>query len=837
MKRLLVLISFICIVIASMQICVTADAFDLFDVTRDIKSNMTGKADNNDAAELRVEDFEKAIDNHEINGDGTIEDFSTALSSLYEKNDVLESLDSAPLKVATKAISYYSGTSIPTYTYVTGWSLYFSSALDNGGTAYYYHLNSDDQMFYMEYLMDYYGWVFYDYIVADDDSYIMAFLVKNGDMLTIVSDFELNCTVIMTPEVANVAPTSISLNITSRTMIVGNMYTLKPTIYPSNATNKTVTWSSSNSAVASVDSEGFVKALKAGTATITAKTSNGKKATCSITVKPLELKYYTDTNIPTYTSVTGKTSFHSTNNDGTMIYFYDLDYESQTDYEAFLVARDGWELLDEEISETDRTISALFGKGDVTVFTMADFNEEYTAIAFDYVENIRVTGVTLNQTTARLKVGDVLTLNATVKPSNATNTNVTWSSSNTSVATVSANGEVTAHAIGTAKITVKTEDGAKVATCTVTVEATPVTSVTLNTNFLGLTVGDVYTFVATVLPTDATNKNVRWTTSNSSVATVENGVVTAKSAGKVTITVTTVDGSKKASCAITVSKKVIPVTSIVLDKVNVELMVGESETLTATVAPEDATDKSVTWSSNNTSVVTVSTSGKVTAVGEGIATITAASSNEITDVCVVTVIKKQTKLVANDVFVSLGNTFTVPVEIMYNDGLAGLGLTIEYDNVFELVSIEKGDALGSLSFVASGDLTSNPINANWDGMDADNSNGKILTLTFKAKEDVLIGDYSIAINAKTAYDNNTNDVEVVGVRVGVEVVDFVPGDINGDTEVDLKDVTVLRRYLAGGYDVVVQQVALDVNRDGNVDLKDITHLRRALAGGYGVELN
>ena len=62
------------------------------------------------------------------------------------------------------------------------------------------------------------------------------------------------------------------------------------------------------------------------------------------------------------------------------------------------------------------------------------------------------------------------------------------------------------------------------------------------------------------------------------------------------------------------------------------------------------------------------------------------------------------------------------------------------------------------------------------------------------------------------------------------------GDISGDGEVDLKDVTVLRRYLAGGYGVTVQEAALDINRDGAIDLKDVTYLRRALAGGYGITL-
>ena len=169
---------------------------------------------------------------------------------------------------------------------------------------------------------------------------------------------------------------------------------------------------------------------------------------------------------------------------------------------------------------------------------------------------ILVTGVTLKPTSLSLFTGDTATLTATVEPSNATNKNVTWESSNKSVATVDANGLVTAVSAGTATITVTTEDGNKTATCAVTVAAAtvPVTGVTLNKTSTSLYVGDTETLTATVEPSDATNKTVTWTSSNPSVATVENGVVTAVGAGTATITVTTQDNDYTASCTVTVSR-------------------------------------------------------------------------------------------------------------------------------------------------------------------------------------------------------------------------------------------------------------------------------------------
>lgn len=167
---------------------------------------------------------------------------------------------------------------------------------------------------------------------------------------------------------------------------------------------------------------------------------------------------------------------------------------------------------------------------------------------------IPVQSVSLDKTSITMTEGDTQTLIATVAPSNATDKSVTWSSSNTSVATVSSSGVVTAKAAGTATITVTTNDGGKKATCSVTVAPVAVTGVTLNKSSLSLYQNDSETLVATVLPSNASNKNVSWSTSNSSVATVTtNGQVTAISSGTATITVTTADGGKTASCEVSVT--------------------------------------------------------------------------------------------------------------------------------------------------------------------------------------------------------------------------------------------------------------------------------------------
>ena len=253
-----------------------------------------------------------------------------------------------------------------------------------------------------------------------------------------------------------------------------------------------------------------------------------------------------------------------------------------------------------------------------------------------------VTDVTLDKASCEMTEGDEFTLTATINPSNATNKNVSWKSSNTSVATVS-NGKVTALKAGTATITVTTEDGSKTATCSVTVNAKvyPVTGVSLDKTTATLTEGETLTLTATVNPDNATNKNVSWKSSNTSVATVSNGKVTALKAGTATITVTTEDGSKTATCSVTVNAKVYPVTGVSLSKTTAEIVVGNKLQLKATINPSNATNKNVSWTSSNTSVVTVNSSGEVSSLMPGSANIVVTTEDgNYTAICKITVVKR-----------------------------------------------------------------------------------------------------------------------------------------------------------------------------------------------------
>lgn len=224
----------------------------------------------------------------------------------------------------------------------------------------------------------------------------------------------------------------VSLNNTELTLKIGETAKLVATITPEDATNKNVTWESSDPSVVSVDAEGNIKALKEGTATITVTTEEGKfTATAKITVKKAE----TVTN--EVTNNKGNSNNGTTNNGNT-------------------------------------------GSGNNNGGTTDSGNTENSGTTTPTETVVNVTGVSLDKTSLTLTEGDSSKLTATVNPNNANNKNVTWASSNTGVVTVDNNGNVTAVKAGTAAITVTTADGGFTATCQVTVNEKPASySVTL----------------------------------------------------------------------------------------------------------------------------------------------------------------------------------------------------------------------------------------------------------------------------------------------------------------------------------------------------------------------
>ena len=249
-----------------------------------------------------------------------------------------------------------------------------------------------------------------------------------------------------------------------------------------------------------------------------------------------------------------------------------------------------------------------------------------------------VTGVTLNKTETSIFVGKTEQLLATVLPADANDKSVTWTTSDKNIATVTADGTVTAIKPGTVNITCSSVDNeSKTATCIVTVLPVPVTGIAISKSAISIVKGQTEKLEATITPDNATVKNVTWTSSNPDIAYVSSdGTVSARSIGTATITCTLVDNEAKTAICIV---NVVPtsVEALTLNKTAVKLLLGKTEQLTPTITPADATNKNVTWTTSDASIATVSSSGLVKAIGKGTAVITCTSDDDATKVATCTV--------------------------------------------------------------------------------------------------------------------------------------------------------------------------------------------------------
>ena len=260
-----------------------------------------------------------------------------------------------------------------------------------------------------------------------------------------------------------------------------------------------------------------------------------------------------------------------------------------------------------------RLIAESPGNAVITATTSNGLTAKYTVEVL-----ARVTGVQMDDTEITIDRGMSKLLKATVTPSEAADNTINWSSSDESVATVDPYGLVKAINPGAAWIKAQSNDGPYWAECQVTVEI-PADSLTLDQTSLSIGTGDTVHLTAQFSPADATNKNLRWESSDRGVAVVEDGNVTAVGSGNATITARSETGLT-ASCEVSVVSKV---TGVTLNESQLYLMVGDTDHLVAKVSPSDATEQGIVWTSGDSSVVTVNDTGEITAVAEGSTYITA----------------------------------------------------------------------------------------------------------------------------------------------------------------------------------------------------------------------
>ena len=351
-------------------------------------------------------------------------------------------------------------------------------------------------------------------------------------------------TTVAEPSIEEIRVTGVSMSRTNITLKEGESEYITITVSPSTATNKYLMLSSSNTHVATIDAFGKITANGAGTAVITAVTVDGNYETaCKVTVTSSKV-------IPTNISLNKESMQLSKGNSETLIATV---YPENATNKSII-----WSSSNTKVATVSSTGKVTAVETGTAVITAKSASGDKLATCSVVVISV-VNNVSLNKSNITIKEGEIATLVATITPADAANKLVTWSSSNKNVATVDSAGKVTAVGAGTATITVKTKDGGKTAVCKVTVK-TPVTGVSI-TNKKDVALdwnhsGNKYFQCSiSVSPSTASNKNVVWSSSDASVATVSSsGKITAVARGTAIITVKTVDGAYTDSIKVYVYK-------------------------------------------------------------------------------------------------------------------------------------------------------------------------------------------------------------------------------------------------------------------------------------------
>ena len=419
---------------------------------------------------------------------------------------------------------------------------------------------------------------------------------------------------------------SISLDKEEATLEVGNSIQLVATVNPSNATNKNVEWSSDDTEIAIVSSNGLVTARKAGTTYINVKSSqnNNISARCKITVNekivPVVVSVVLDKESMELT-VGDKAKLNATVNViGNPT--YTLTYSSSNNNIASV--------------DNSGNVTAV-GKGTAVITAKAGIKSDSCIVIVN--EKSELISITLDKHTLELNEGDRYTFTTNVEKTGDPEYTLEYTSSNNDVLSIDNNGIAIAKSNGTATVTVKALD--KTDTCIVTVKEnviSEVVSVVLDKDILELEEGETGSLNATVNVTGNPEYTLEYISSNENIVTVDNnGLV--KAIGKGTATVTVKASNKTDTCVVVVNEKIISeVVSVVLDKETLELNEGETSTLKATVNVTGNPEYTLEYISSDENVVTINNNGLVTAIGEGTATITAKASDK-TDTCTVTVNK------------------------------------------------------------------------------------------------------------------------------------------------------------------------------------------------------
>ncbi len=383
---------------------------------------------------------------------------------------------------------------------------------------------------------------------------------------------------------------------------------LVATVEPKNATDPTITWVSSAPSIATIDPKtGVIKPIAPGVLTFTAKAGN-KSATCSALVKayiPLDGLTISHTELRMDKNDEQQLSVSFNPSDATN---QNVSWESDNNAVATV--------------EEGRVKAVGYGMATITASTQENSYKAKCSVTV----GTQVEGISLNMTKKTLKIGEGVELTASVTPPEAANKNIAWNTSNSAVATINAAGNtctVTATGAGGCRISATTQDGGLETFCDITVTGSIIAT---TIEFWGekhtLQPGDVWPIK--IYKLEPKGASLVWASDNTAVATVnQNGEVKAIAGGVAHITASAIDGSVSATYTVTVTgPDAKPVTGVTLAPESKEIALYEEFTLTATIAPSDASNHMLTWTSEMPSIATVDENGKVKGIEAGETTIT-----------------------------------------------------------------------------------------------------------------------------------------------------------------------------------------------------------------------
>ncbi len=567
-------------------------------------------------------------------------------------------------------------------------------------------------------------------------------------------------------------------------------------------------WSSNDGAIAGVSGNGTVTGIKPGYTSVSFKTADGMRANTMVVVRqPLgDIRF----ELAEQTTRIGSTLGIQPLN----YYANDISYRSN-DINIATVDEYSGVITGKSLGNTTITATDLI-TGDTASYSLTVLNSRITSISID------------NYDYDNMYVGTQYTIKPSISPSVYDDT-ITFTSSNPDVLSIDNNGVCTPLRAGTSTVTVRTGANGRTDTETITVRA----ALKLSADRLFITIDGTAQLTAAIFPEGST-ETITYSSSNGEVVSVDadTGLLTGHKLGSATITARSASGLTD-SCVVTVESEIVPVTSVTLNPESMILNLTENKTISATILPTTATNKILSWNSSDENVATVDEVGRVTAVGEGVATVTATATSGVYDEVVVSVVSASgAAVVLFATPADVGEVSEVTVKFLRNPGFSAYDLAFDIDeSKAEILSAESSLSVGSFNDNLD-DADRQALQVGWYHHENVNGDVDLFKLRLRIKDGVPLGEViniSVGNNINGMHNADNEIIPVYFAEVPLNISAVTVGDVYEDGNVNSGDASLLARHLTEIITLNERQMkAADVNPDGVVNMPDIVALAQQI---------